>query len=108
MSTARGLYERFYRSNAWTEWHGPLGVVSERTTVYPPEVPAGGYIEYTYTLEHPQPDMEYTVILTPIYGVGLVATINEISTTQVKLYLSNTLSNAQTVGLQIAIIRTAR
>ena len=102
-----GQYNRFYRSGSWTNWNGPLGVVVERTTVYPGNITAGSYIEYEYTLQNAQPDTDYTVVCTPIYGRNVMPTIQNMNTTKVTLEITNNNTADIDCGYQIAILRTA-
>lgn len=102
-----GQYNRFYRNGSWTNWNGPLGVVVERTTVYPGSITAGSYIEYEYTLQNPQPDTDYTVVCTPIYGRNVMPTIQNMDTTKVIFEITNNNTADINCGYQIAILRTA-
>lgn len=100
-----GLFFRKKIGSTWYDWHGPLGIVSERTTVYPEALAAGAQADYTHTWNTAQQDREYTTIVTPIYCENIAMNVKSFNESSVTVTMTNNSASSQVPSFQIAAIR---
>lgn len=100
-----GLFFRKKIGATWYDWHGPLGIVTDRTTVYPPSLAAGATADYTHTWATPQQDTNYTTVLTPIYCENIAMNVKSFDASTVTITMTNNSSSAQVPSMQLAAIR---